>query len=241
MAVGAALRPGGRRAGWLARAVTAGALTLAPAPALGQAVVTSARLSADLGGAPGGAAVRMEYALSGVSAGDSVAVTLLDFGLPVSLEVRVGDADAVVRVPVALGAAHRARLPVEAAPGGGARLVVRYRVPLPAQAQAGSGVAHVPVLTVDAKTEPSRSGLFQAEVRVPSEWTVTEAFPTALARPGAGGTLRAGLPVVPSVVTLRFRQGSRGVSLPLLANVLAAACLALVGIAGWRQLSPRRP
>jgi len=45
---------------------------------------------------------------------------------------------------------------------------------------------------------------------------------------------------VPSVVTLRVRtDGSGAAPLPLLLNLLMGACLAIVGIAGWRQLAPR--
>jgi hypothetical protein len=218
------------------------ALAACASPLAAQARVTSARVQADLTGGRGEAAVRVEYTLSGVAAGDSVAVTLLDFGLAIPLDVRVGRAGETTRIPVALGAARRARIPVETAPDGGARLVVAYTVPLPPDAGRGTAVAHLPVLTVDGAPESSRAGLFQAEVRVPAAWKVTEAFPTGLGPDGPDGALRAQLPVVPSVVTLRFRTGEgRGVPLPLALNVLAGACIALVGIAGWRQLAPGRP
>jgi hypothetical protein len=185
--------------------------------------------------------VRVEYALSGVAAGDSVAVTLLDFGLAIPLDVRVGEPGESARIPVSLGAARRARLPVERTPDGRARLVVAYQVPLPAEDDGGGAVAHLPILTVDGAPDAATPGLFEAEVGVPSGWTVTEAFPTGLAPSGAEGALRAQLPVVPSVVTLRFRTGSdKGVPLPLVLNVFAGACIALVGIAGWRQLAPGR-
>jgi hypothetical protein len=237
VAVGGAGARGAASAALLACALGAWA-----SPALAQAKVGSARLQADLTGAGRAAAVRLEYTLSGVAAGDSVAVTLLDFGLAIPLEVRVGEAGEAVRVPVSLGAARRARLPVQAAGDGGARLVVAYTIPLPPDAGRGTAVAHLPLLTVDGPSEGARPGLFQAEVHVPPEWTVTEAFPTGLAPAGADGALRAGLPVVPSVVTVRFRTGGdRGVPLPLALNVVAGVCIALVGIAGWRQLSPRRP
>ncbi|NJD20442.1 MAG: hypothetical protein FIA95_14320, partial [Gemmatimonadetes bacterium] len=82
MAVGAAAArrragPAGAAAG-SAWAVAACVLSVVPAPLAGQATVRSARLVADLTAAVGDAAVRVEYALSGVGAGDSVAVTLLD-------------------------------------------------------------------------------------------------------------------------------------------------------------------
>jgi hypothetical protein len=237
----AVVAAGARRAASLA-ALVACALGAGLSPALGQARVDSVRLRADLTGAGGDAAVRVEYALSGVTVGDSVAVTLLDFGLAIPLDVRVGEPGESARIPVSLGAARRARLPVERAPGGGARLVVAYQVPLPAEDDGRGAVAHLPVLTVDGAPEAATPGLFQAEVRVPTGWTVTEAFPTGLAPAAADRVLRAELPVVPSVVTLRFRTGSdRGVPLPLVLNVFAGACIALVGIAGWRQLAPRRP
>ena len=233
--------PGERRAALLA-ALVACALAAGPSWAFGQATVDSVRLRADLTGAGGEAAVRVEYALSGVAPGDSVAVTLLDFGLAIPLDVRVGEPGESARIPVSLGAARRARLPVQAALDGGARLVVAYTVPLPPDAGRGTAVAHLPVLTVDGAPDAAIPGLFQAEVRVPSGWTVTEAFPTGLAPSGAEGALLAQLPVVPSVVTLRFRTGSgTGVPLPLVLNVFAGACIALVGIAGWRQLAPGRP
>jgi hypothetical protein len=204
--------------------------------------VTSARLQADLTGGGGVADVRVEYALSGVAPGDSVAVTLLDYGLAMPTHVRAGEAGEAASVPVVLGAARRARLAVERAPDGGARLVVAYQVPLPAEGDGGGAVAHLPILTVDGASEAATPELFQAEVRVPSGWTVTEAFPTGLVPVGSESALHAELPVVPSVVTLRFRtRAAGGVPLPVVLNAVALACIALVGIAGWRQLAPRRP
>lgn len=205
-----------------------------------QATVRSARLQADLrGGAE--AVVRVEYLLSGVLPGDSVGVSLLDFGAAPS-ELVVGDAGEAVRVAPAGGAARRARVVVGPAPDEGGRLVVAYRVAMPATGRRGTQVVRFPVPTVDHPAEAARPGLFQAEVRAPAAWRVAEAFPTGLAPAADGGALLARLPVVPSVVTLRFRaDGGRAFPLPLVLNLAVAGCLAVVGVAGWRQLAPRRP
>lgn len=202
--------------------------------------MTEARFLADVAGAEGTAAVRVEYGLSGVRAGDSVSVTLLDFGLDIPVDVRVGDGT-VLALPRTQGAARRARLPVRAAVGGGASLVVTYQVPVAGQGDAAPEVARLPVLTVDGPPEAARPGLFRADVRVPPRWSVREAFPASLARTGEPGVYRAELPVVPSVVTLRVgAAGAAGVPLPLVLNVVAGACIALVAVAGWRRLVPRR-
>ena len=183
--------------------------------------------------------MRVEYRLGGVAAGDSVRVTLLDYGLGVPPEIRIGEAGTAGTLRVAQGAARRARIPVETAPDGGGRVVVGYRVPVPARADVPV-VVRVPVLTVDGPAEANRPALFRADLRVPTEWKVVEAFPSGLVAGAGAGVLRAELGVVPSVVTLRVRtDGRRAASLPLALNVLAAACVALVSIAGWRQLAPR--
>jgi len=215
-----------------------GALLALASGAAGQATVRSARLRAELGS--GVATVRVEYLLAGALGGDSVSVSLLDFGAGLPAELSVGEGGERVALR-GRGAVRHARLATETGPGGEARLVVGYGVPLPDAEGAGMLVARVPVLSVERPAEAARPGLFHAEVRVPEEWRVAEAFPTGLGSPRAGEALAVDLPVVPSVVTLRFRtDGARGFPLTLALNLVVAACLAVVVYAGWRQLAPGR-
>jgi hypothetical protein len=204
-----------------------------------QATVRSARLEAELEG--GRATVRVEYVLAGAAPGDTVGVSLLDFGAGLPQEISVGGAGEPVRLGAAGSGAQRARLPLEAGATGEARLVAAYSVLVPDGRGAGALVARVPVLSVELPAEAARPGLFHAEVRVPEDWRIAEAFPTGLGSAGAGEALVVDLPVVPSVVTLRFRtDGAWGFPLPLALNLAVAACLAVVVYAGWRQLAPGR-
>lgn len=215
------------------------ALVACASPAGAQGTVRQARLQADLTGASGEATVRVEYLLGGVAPGDSVPVSLLDFGPAIPFDFRVGEGAESLSLSRLQGASRGGHARVDRASDGQGRLVVTYRVPLPTDAS-GVVVTHLPVLRADLPLEGSRPGLWAAEVRVPSGWRVTEAFPTGFVRSGAAGTLAGDLQVVPTVVTLRVRpDGAWRPGLLLLMNVLAAGVVVLTCVAGWRHLTAR--
>ncbi|MDP2958193.1 MAG: hypothetical protein Q8N53_17330 [Longimicrobiales bacterium] len=224
--------------------VTSGALvTLAllacASPAGAQGTVRQARLQADLTGASGEAAVRVEYVLGGVAPGDSVPVSLLDFGPAIPFDFRVGEGAESLSLSRLRGAARGGHARVEGTSDGQGRLVVTYRVPLPAD-RSGVVVSHLPVLRADLPLEGSRPGLWAADVRVPAGWRVTEAFPTGLVPFGTSGEWVGELQVVPTVVTLRARpDGAWRPGLLLLLNLLAAGVVVFTCVAGWRHLTAK--
>jgi hypothetical protein len=82
---------------------------------------------------------------------------------------------------------------------------------------------HVPVLTVAFPPQSDAGNIFHAEVRVPSYWSVTEAFPTGL-RQRTDGVFAVDLTASPSVISLRARtDGAWRPGVPLLLDVLAGA------------------
>lgn len=201
-----------------------------------QGTVHAALFSAELTAAEARLEVRFE--LRGILPGDSVSVSLLDFGEAVATGVRAGGGGAPVEIRRSAGAARAARLPVEAGPDGQPALVVAYSVPVPTGG-GGSVVAHLPVVTVDLPPEEARPGLFQGRIALPPEWSLREGFPTAMVRSGADpGSWRVELQVVPSVVTVRAAtDGRRTPGLPLLLDVVAVAGLVLFSLLGWRHLA----
>jgi hypothetical protein len=95
---------------------------------------------------------------------------------------------------------------------------------------------HVPVLTVAFPPQSDAGNIFHAEVRVPSYWSVTEAFPTGL-RQRTDGVFAVDLTASPSVISLRARtDGAWRPGVPLLLDVLAGAIPLVFVVVGWRHL-----
>ena len=226
-----------RGAGALCGVLATVALLACASAAGAQGTVQQARLQADLTGASGEATVRVEYLLGGVAPGDSVPVSLLDFGLAIPFDLRVGEGAESLSLSRLRGAARGGHARVEGTPDGQGRLVVTYRVPVPTDSS-GVVVSHLPVLRADLPFEQARPGLWVAEVRVPPAWRVMEAFPTGLVPSGTAGALVGDLQVVPTVVTLRARpDGAWRPGLLLLLNLLAVGVVVFVTVAGWRHLT----
>jgi hypothetical protein len=71
---------------------------------------------------------------------------------------------------------------------------------------------------------------------LPEGWSVTEGFPSGLAR-REDGAYAVALAVVPAVVTFRGRSDDRRPpGVPLLLSGLAGLILLGAGLAGWRHL-----
>lgn len=215
-------------AAWLAGASGAAA----------QGTVHAATFVAELAEGDSEVRVQVVFEFTGVAPGDSVPVSLLDFGDAVARDVRVAGADAPATLVRGPGAARSGYLSVGAGPEGSGWLQVTYRVPVP-EARGGAGVhLRLPVLTVDLPPEAARPGLFRGQVQVPRAWRVAEGFPTGLAATGADGALDVSLQVVPSLVSLRARtDGTWRPGLPLLLDGVAMAGLLLFSVLGWRHLT----
>jgi hypothetical protein len=81
--------------------------------------------------------------------------------------------------------------------------------------------------------------VFHAELRAPSNWSVSEAFPTGLRE--AGGIYTVDLAVAPSVVSLRARtDGNWRPGVPLLIDVAALTILLAFIVIGLRWLRRER-
>lgn len=207
----------------------------AAAPASCQ-VVRSARVVADFTRGDGSASVEIEYVLERLGDTVSVPVSLLDFGGAAAADIRVGAQETPVDVPVVHGVARGGTLRVDRVAGDGG-VTVRYRVPAGVSRDGGALRGHVPVLTVDLPPDEASPGLFQAELHLPPQWTVSEGFPTALAATGEPGVYHVTLPVVPSVVSFRARSdGQWRPGLSLVLDVLGVSILVVFSLVGWRHL-----
>jgi hypothetical protein len=95
---------------------------------------------------------------------------------------------------------------------------------------------HIPVLTVALPPLRDVGDVFHAEVLVPSYWSVTDGFPTAL-RSTADGMYAVDLAVAPSVISVRARtDGAWRPGLPVILDVLAGFILLAFVVIGWRHL-----
>lgn len=212
----------------------AGTALARPTGAAGQSV-DAARLAVDLTAGDGSAAVRVEYELT-IGGAREVTVELLAPEGVSARDVRTS-AGETVELRAAGGLLRRATVPLPppGAPRAPTRLELAYRLDGAVRADRGGVRARVPVLSV--ALPPAAGGeVFRASVRVPSAWSVSEAFPAGL-RETAPGVWEAGLPVVPSLVSVRGRSDGRWRPGPGLIVELATAAILLAFLAlGWRRL-----
>lgn len=221
----------------LAAVAALAAGVLVGGPLSGQSV-HSARLVADLTAGDGSAQVSIEYELSGPPADGGVDASALDFGPETVREVVGGEPLTPLSVARGVGTAWATRLPaVPAGSSGVAMARARYRVDAAAQVVDGVVRGRLPVLAARLLPERTRPELFQAEVRLPPEWVVTEGFPTGLTATGEPGVYRVTLPVVPSLVSFRARSdGAWRPGLPAVLDAMAVALLLAFSVVGWRHL-----
>ena len=223
-------------------AVAVAALSAGAVAAAAQETVRSVRLLADLTAGDGSADVRVEYELDLGAAATSVPFEILGFGGATAERFELDDPRRSVSLVPVSGSRREAAVLVSAdAPGGGVRVVARYRVEAAVAMDGAALRGHVPVLTVDWPPAQALPGLFGAELRVPAAWELSEGFPTGLAEAVRGGegarTYVVDLAVAPSVVSFRGRtDGARRPGMPLTLDVLAALLIAGFGLVGWRHL-----
>lgn len=215
----------------------------APPAVAGQAVVRSARLTAEVPARGADAEVRIEYtvALEGAAAGP-LRLEVLRMG-PASVErFRVETAGGAEDGPFALsperGNMRAATLPLSApAPGSDEiALSLVYRV-AGAVERSGPGVRlRLPVLVLDLPPEAGGARIFGASVRLPEEWSLSGGFPSGLATTSCG-VWEVDLAAVPALVSLRGR--SDGAWRPGLLEALDALAVMVIlgfGLVGWRHL-----
>ena len=199
--------------------------------------VTSARMVADVVDRGPHAAVGIEYVLVGGEGGGLIPVQLLGFNGATSTELRVdGQSESVVLWP-ASGSLRAATLRApENADGAGFTLALSYEVEEAIETRDGAVRARIPIAVVPLPNEEGVQDIFQALVRVPADWAVTEAFPAGLTAE-AGGDHRVSLAVTPSFVGFRARtDGLVRPGLPLVLEVLMVTLLGAFSLVGWRHL-----
>ena len=94
----------------------------------------------------------------------------------------------------------------------------------------------VPILTGLAAAEQGGVDAFTAELRLPTDWRVSEGFPSGLRRTESGA-YSVSLPVIPSMIGFRASaDGEWRPGIPLLVDVLTLTILLGFAAFGWRHL-----
>lgn len=204
--------------------------------------VRSVDAAIDLTAGDGSASVRVDFVLVGktpVAAPpprEPVSFDLLGFDdASVDAVTMNGDESIVLWPTVGSHKALTVYLP-EVLNGNSLPVTFAYRVVRAVEDRDGVLMVRVPLLNGPTAPLANEGGDFNAEVRLPENWSVTDAFPSGL-RSRADGVRVVSLPVVPAVVRFRARTDGRWrPGVPLLFDVLTV--LILVGFAtfGWRHL-----
>jgi len=180
--------------------------------------------------------VRIDYVLEGEA---SVAdVELLGFADATAEELVVDGRSSVLRLGTVSGRRRAAELSLTAPDADGARrLSLRYEVTGAVEHDEGRVRVRIPVASVSFPPAADAPGtVFSASLRLPSGWSVTEAFPSGLTRV-AESSYEVGLAVVPAVVAFRARNDGRRVpGVPAVLSGVAGVILLGLGLAGWRHL-----
>ena len=216
---------------------------LCAGPAAGQEVgaggqVIGVAVSADARRS-GAALVSMSYRLEVEAETDAVPFTLLLFA-PAHVEEISAQVDGAV-LPLRMTDAEVPRLvgeidlPAGVASSGRVALDVGYRV-TDAVLEEGAGVrVALPMLAVDWAPAEARPGVFQADVTLPEGMVAREVFPVTPTGGSVPGVARTSLQVVPAVVQVRARpEGSLGLSLPGVLELLVLVAVIVCGMAGLR-------
>jgi hypothetical protein len=204
--------------------------------------VASARMVAEVIDGGPHAEVGIEYVLVGGEGGGLIPIQLLGFSGATSTELRVdGQSESVVLSPTS-GSLRAATLRApENADGAGFTLALSYEIEKAIEARGGAVRARIPIAVVALPNEEGVQDIFQALVRVPADWAVTEAFPTGLSAE-RGGDYRVSLAVTPSFVGFRARtDGLVRPGLPLVLGVLMVTLLGAFSVFGWRHLRRLSP
>lgn len=214
----------------------AGVSPLGASPQTSQWRVASARMVVELIDADGAATVRVDYLLVGGLPGSAVPLQLLGFAAATTEEVTVAGLGDVILWP-ASGSLRAASFSApDHDPGSPLRLSVGYRI---AHAVEGEGPVlrvRIPVAVVPLPTAEGVEAPFEARVRLPNGWTLSEAFPSGFRADSAGDQV-VSLAVIPSVVGFRANtDGQWRLGFPLVVHLLMATILIAFGWRGLRHL-----
>ena len=187
----------------------------------------------------GMAFVSMNYRLEVDPETNAVPFTLLLFAPAHVEEISAQVNEEVLPVRLTNAGAPRLEgeieLPAALASSGQVSLDVLYIV-TDAVREEGAGVrVTLPMLAVDWAPAEARPGVFRAEVTLPEGMVAREIFPATPSGGTTPGVARASLQVVPAVVQVRARpEGSLGLSLPGVLELLVLVAVIVCGMAGLR-------
>jgi hypothetical protein len=219
------------------------------APLHAQSAVHAVRLSVDIATDDGSAIVEVEIDLV-VDDTAGLRIELLGFGRGTTEGYLAGGSDGpLVRFEERSGSRQWIVVERDAFESHGLvriagadpvwRLRATYVVRNTRTTKGESVLVHVPVLTVALPPVRNAGDVFHADLRVPSNWSVSEAFPTGLR--DTGGVYTVDLAVAPSVVSLRARtDGAWRPGVPLLLDIAALTILLAFVLFGMRWLRGER-
>ena len=226
----------------MAGLVVAGTMVAAPMLAMhlsAQTTVQSARLYADLNSDDGGAEIRIEYVLD-VRGTPELQFELLGFGSASADGFWLGEERTGTRIELdpQTGSMRTATFTLTLADTSEPyRLVAQYWIAESVQLDGVDVLLRIPVLSIALPPDDGVPDLFQAELRLPPDWSISEGFPTGF-EASEEGVYTVSLPVVPSMVSARGRtDGTWRPGLPLLIDMLTVGVLLAFGLVGWRHLS----
>lgn len=188
----------------------------------------------------GTAAVRLDYLFVPSQPGAvpppsaTIPLTVLGFGDVTVREVMV-DGAPLVLWPTSGSRREAVVRPPVSSTDDAVPVTIEYRLPNAARIEGEDVALRVPLVTGPAPVDGGDG--FTASLDVPEAWRMGDGFPSRL-RPDDGGTWRATLPVVPSVVRLDGRtDGAMRVRLPLVVDIVTVGLLLAFALYGWRHLS----
>lgn len=198
--------------------------------------VASERLAADLTAGDRSASVRVDFVLTGGEPGAPITLQLLGFDVATAADVIVDDVSRHVLWPASGSLSAATITAPSATEGGDLAFVVEYRIALAVAENGGALTGRVPVLTAALPIAEEAGDVFEAVLRLPGGWAVTDGFPTGLRSDGEDA-YRVSLAAVPSVLSFRARSdGTWRPGLPLLMDLLTVLVLLGFTVVGWRHL-----
>lgn len=163
---------------------------------------------ADVDVADASAAVRITLELSGLRAED-VPLTVRALGFHGAVPERLEVEGRAVALDASAPRTTVGRIAVEPDRDGRATVALRYRVAGAVDLGGADARVRIPLLAPAFPPAASGPGLFEATLRAPAEWRVTEGFPSTLRPGGSDGVWRVDLAVVPAMVSFRARTDGR--------------------------------
>ena len=214
-----------------------GAVAQEAAEVAGWAVRTT-RVSADVSETDLSADVRIVFSLEWVGPADAETATV-DLRLEL-LGFAAATADSLFidgrshRLETTVGDHKSVGIPLRP---GQRELTVLYRVDRAVEADGTALRGRIPLVTGPPPPAESGGDGFVADLRLPEEWRIADAFPSGL-RADPDGGYGVSLPAVPAMIGFRARSdGTWRPGFPFLIDLLTLGVLIVFAGAGWRHLS----